>query len=46
MKCDKGANKDRRFYVCGKEKGQRCDYFIWTDEMQKEMGKMKSKAAK
>lgn len=32
-RCDKpGVNKDRRFYVCGKEKGQRCNYFKWADD--------------
>ena len=35
-RCDKaGVNKDRRFYVCGKEKGQRCSYFKWADDGQK-----------
>ncbi len=34
-RCDKaGPNKDRRFYVCGKEKGERCDYFRWADDGQ------------
>jgi len=34
-RCDKaGPNKDRRFYVCGKEKGERCDYFKWADDGQ------------
>mmetsp|Transcript_16649 Transcript_16649/g.19200 ORF Transcript_16649/g.19200 Transcript_16649/m.19200 type:complete len:2254 (-) Transcript_16649:59-6820(-) len=40
-RCDKGLNKDRRFYVCGKDKGQRCNYFVWADEMQKETEKIK-----
>mmetsp|Transcript_15124 Transcript_15124/g.35077 ORF Transcript_15124/g.35077 Transcript_15124/m.35077 type:complete len:1358 (+) Transcript_15124:2-4075(+) len=36
-RCDKaGVNKDRRFYVCGKEKGQRCSYFEWADDGQKQ----------
>lgn len=29
----KGVNKDRRFYVCGKERGERCDFFKWADEV-------------
>ena len=29
----KGKNKDRRFYVCGKERGQRCAFFKWADEL-------------
>lgn len=31
-RCAKGVNKDRRFYVCGKEKGERCAFFRWVDE--------------
>jgi hypothetical protein len=31
-RCAKGINKDRRFYVCGKEKAQRCAFFAWVDE--------------
>lgn len=31
-RCASGANKDRRFYVCGMERGQRCKYFVWADE--------------
>ncbi|CAJ1939091.1 unnamed protein product [Cylindrotheca closterium] len=31
-RCNSGANKDRRFYVCGMERGQRCKYFVWADE--------------
>ena len=34
-KCElPGPNKDRRFYVCGKEKGDRCNYMKWVDEEQ------------
>ena len=43
-RCDKaGPNKDRRFYVCGKEKGKRCKYFKWADDEQK---KTETKPAK
>eukprot|EP00980_Cylindrotheca_fusiformis_P011049 scaffold2535_cov126-Cylindrotheca_fusiformis.AAC.11 len=31
-RCARGAHKDRRFYVCGKERGGRCKYFVWADE--------------
>jgi hypothetical protein len=31
-RCARGAHKDRRFYVCGKERGARCKYFVWADE--------------
>ena len=27
-----GINKDRRFYVCGKDKKDRCHFFQWADE--------------
>jgi GRF zinc finger len=30
----KGKNKDRRFYVCGRERGQRCTFFRWADELE------------
>ena len=30
----KGKNKDRRFYVCGKERGQRCNFFKWADDVE------------
>jgi len=30
-----GPNLNRRFYVCGKEKEQRCNYFEWADEAEK-----------
>ena len=33
-RCAKGVHKDRRFYVCGKERGQRCKYFVWADEFE------------
>lgn len=29
----KGKNKDRRFYVCGKDRGQRCNFFKWADDV-------------
>eukprot|EP00934_Nitzschia_sp_Nitz4_P001486 Nitzschia sp. Nitz4//scaffold80_size88189//52173//65261//NITZ4_005091-RA/size88189-snap-gene-0.2-mRNA-1//1//CDS//3329558642//1486//frame0 len=29
----KGANKGRRFYVCGKDRGQRCSFFRWADDV-------------
>jgi hypothetical protein len=32
-RCARGVHKDRRFYVCGKERGQRCKYFVWADEV-------------
>lgn len=31
-RCARGAHKDRRFYVCGKARGERCKYFVWADE--------------
>uniref|UniRef100_A0A7S2EA45 GRF-type domain-containing protein n=1 Tax=Ditylum brightwellii TaxID=49249 RepID=A0A7S2EA45_9STRA len=30
-RCSHGAHKDRRFYVCGLERKQRCRYFKWAD---------------
>jgi hypothetical protein len=33
-RCARGVHKDRRFYVCGKERGQRCKYFVWADEVE------------
>jgi hypothetical protein len=30
----KGKNKDRRFYVCGKDRGQRCNFFNWADDVE------------
>lgn len=32
-RCSHGIHKDRRFYVCGLEKNQRCNYFKWSDEI-------------
>jgi GRF zinc finger len=29
-----GINRDRRFYVCGLPKGQRCDFFCWADSSE------------
>jgi len=44
-RCDKpGGNKDRRFYVCGKEKGQRCNYFQWADDVQKKKEQKNTKS--
>jgi hypothetical protein len=31
-RCSSGTNKNRRFYVCGMERKQRCKYFRWADE--------------
>jgi GRF zinc finger len=31
-RCSSGANKDRRFYVCGMDRKQRCNYFKWADQ--------------
>mmetsp|Transcript_28026 Transcript_28026/g.42742 ORF Transcript_28026/g.42742 Transcript_28026/m.42742 type:complete len:4540 (+) Transcript_28026:153-13772(+) len=31
-RCSTGVNKNRRFYVCGMERNQRCKYFKWADE--------------
>ena len=33
-RCARGPHKDRRFYVCGKERGQRCKYFVWATEIE------------
>jgi E3 ubiquitin-protein ligase UBR4 len=33
-RCAKGVHKDRRFYVCGMERGHRCKYFFWADEVE------------
>ena len=30
--CSHGENKDRRFYVCGMDRKNRCKYFRWADE--------------
>jgi hypothetical protein len=32
-RCAQGIHKDRRFYVCGQERGQRCKYFAWAEEV-------------
>ena len=34
-RCTRGVFKDRRFYICGKDRGSRCKYFVWADEVQK-----------
>ena len=31
-RCSHGVHKDRRFYVCGLERNQRCNYFKWSSE--------------
>ena len=33
-RCASGPDKDRRFYVCGKPRGSRCNYFVWVDEVK------------
>jgi len=38
-----GRNKDRRFYVCGKDRGQRCAFFKWADELDSRL-RTKTKA--
>lgn len=43
-RCAKGINKDRRFYVCGKERGQRCSFFVWADERVLNAGHAESKS--
>eukprot|EP00978_Attheya_sp_CCMP212_P004146 scaffold9012_cov54-Attheya_sp.AAC.4 len=30
-RCSHGVHKDRRFYLCGMERRQRCKYFKWAD---------------
>ena len=32
-RCSHGVHKDRRFYVCGLERRERCSYFKWSDEV-------------
>ena len=32
-RCSHGVHKDRRFYVCGLERSQRCNYFKWSSEV-------------
>lgn len=29
----RGVSKGRRFYVCGMERGKRCEFFQWADEV-------------
>ena len=31
-RCSTGGNKNKRFYVCGMDRKQRCKYFKWADE--------------
>ena len=33
-RCSHGVHKDRRFYVCGLERSQRCNYFKWADALE------------
>jgi hypothetical protein len=33
-RCSTGGNKNKRFYVCGMDRKQRCKYFKWADEMK------------
>jgi E3 ubiquitin-protein ligase UBR4 len=32
-RCSHGEHKDRRFYVCGMSRKNRCKYFKWADEV-------------
>jgi hypothetical protein len=32
-RCSHGEHKDRRFYVCGMSRKNRCKYFKWADEI-------------
>jgi len=32
-KAARGEHKDKRFYVCGLERSQRCKFFKWSDEI-------------
>ena len=32
-RCSHGEHKDRRFYVCGMDRKNRCKYFKWADEL-------------
>ena len=32
-RCSHGQHKDRRFYVCGLDRKDRCNYFKWSDEV-------------
>ena len=32
-RCSHGVHKDRRFYVCGLERNQRCNYFKWSSDI-------------
>jgi hypothetical protein len=43
-RCAKGIKKNRRFYVCGKERGQRCSFFVWADECGVNTGQAESKS--
>ena len=31
-KCSQGMHKNRRFYVCGMKRSERCQYFKWADK--------------
>lgn len=32
-RCSHGIHKDRRFYVCGLERRERCNYFKWSSDV-------------
>ena len=32
-RCSHGVHKDRRFYVCGMDRSQRCNYFKWSSDI-------------
>lgn len=32
-RCARGEHKDRRFYVCGMDRRQRCKFFLWADQV-------------
>jgi len=32
-RCSHGVHKDRRFYVCGLERRERCNYFKWSSDV-------------
>jgi hypothetical protein len=33
-RCSHGVHKDRRFYVCGLDRKNRCNYFKWSTDVQ------------
>lgn len=36
-RCSHGENKEKRFYVCGMERKQRCNYFKWADDVSSQV---------